>query len=467
MGGALVGICLVLWLVRRSSNHGGGQQVADSRLARVERAARLCALAWVVMLSAALIAVVSGSTAAMLVIAVLLLTVMQPALWARLAMARGWVAPAYWLGRSALWVNQGSLHGGALFYAWCAAQHWHHDPVRYPPAMAFVRKRLQSSAQPSDSGVLLMQVLLEQDTLLAPRFYRRLLMTRYLDMRCIPSAMRAAAFRLTAAHALAIADWENLVSAAQYWRSQGRIPLADVLMTHYLEKGGKHPWHNRAARLPWRPRRPTWTGQLPALANGAVPVGVDVLDQSQLHACTWALGAAGPPAALGDAWQAALHSPAAQQHWQQRAVALGCNNPQQALAALGKSLADWQQAHAGGGDGNGNDEYRDHLFQMLRFKTQAINNRLGHRALLGGRLEYEEFLGLIEVFEQLSDDPVQQHQAYALFESTVWNWMAELWNDAKERWLAYAICSRLHGYADSVGSPAARVYQQILRGEVR
>lgn len=396
-----------------------------------------------------------------------LVTVMQPGLWGRVAFGRGWVRTAYFLGRSALWVNRCSLVGGGLFYGWRALQHDRGHADRYQAGLAFLQGRLQRNARRLDSGALLMQLLLQQDTMEEGRFYRRLSSAGYLDKSCVQPALARHVFRLLAAHALARSDWDGLMWDAHAWRKHCRIPLADRLGEHYrkrrygVSRGRGGGWWGRG-------RAPAWVGLLPEVSPEAAPPPAAGLSGEVLRLQTWSLGEAAMPEALEQAWRRELETPSSLAAWHERARALGCRDVDAAVGRIAQSLGEVLErssACAAGATAPAADV--DRLFEVLRFKARALDSRQAAHRLLDGSLEFEDFLNLMEVFDRFDGDPLRQHQAYGIFEYAVWNWMAELWNHGKERALAYYVCARLYPYAKSVGSPAARVYGQIVNAQLR
>ena len=423
------------------------------------------------------IALKTGDSAAIVVTLALLLiatTVMQPALWAHLAIWRGWVRAAYFLGRWARWVNRRSLRGGGLFYGWRALQ-WHrNDSERYQAGWTFLQSRLDNSgkkinSKKMDSGVLLMQIILHRDEMGEDHYYRRLLTAGCLTVYIQPGLARYA-FRLLASHALARGDWENLMRVIPEWRKRNFIPLAIYLAHTYQRTHDGKPGSRTARIFDWLWfGRSRWTTQLPPVSGAPDSMsGVAILNGKALRQQSWALGNAVVPEALAQAWWQELDAPERLAVWQVRAQQLGCRDVDAALAGLRQSVDAWLEYTAASATGVAVAAADiDRLFDKLRYQTRAIDQRQAQHNLMSGSEEFEEFLSLMELFDQLSGDPVQQHQAYAIFEYPVWNWMAELWNTAKEKWLAYFICARLYPYAQSVDSRAARVYEQILSGEVR
>jgi hypothetical protein len=396
-------------------------------------------------------------------------TVMQPALWARLTIQLGWVQAAHFLGYWARWINRRSPIGGGLFYGWLALQQHRNDAERYQAGLTFLQGCLDNLSEKMDGGTLLMQIILHRDEIAEDRFYRRLLTMGCLAPRIPPGLLRYA-FRLLAAHALARGDWENLIKVTPEWRKDAFMWRDDYLMDRYQQWQYGEP-EKRLDRFfdRLRYRHPRWEAQLPPVNSAANSVlTVTHLSGEALRQQSWALGNATVPEAVAQCWRQELDAPERLAVWQARAQQLGCRDVDAALIGLRQSVDAWLEYTAANATGvaiAATDV--DYLFEKLRFQTRAIDHRQAQHQLMSGSEEFEEFLSLMELFDQLSGDPLQQHQAYVIFENVVWNWMAELWNRSKEKGLAYYICARLYPYASSIGSAAAEVYGKILHGNLR
>ena len=444
---------------------------------------------WVVIFLVFATGIGLSNTLFLPVIALLIaVVVMQPALWGQYAIGRGWVRTAYFLGLTALWVNSRSRVGGGFFYGWLALQQHRGDPGRYEAGRAFLQDRQDALARQMDCGELLMQLILQRDQMEEERFYRRLLTVGCLSSGA-PKALARYAFRLLAAHALARGDWENLIQAAPEWRKGHSLWLANYFLYRHdrLLYGEPLSGLDRfVERRKYKP--PVWEAQLPSLnlsaeqaarleeeairrfrsgpaVSGApaLPVAAH-LGGEALRRQSWALGGhAAVPETLAQCWHQELDAPERLAFWQARARELGCRDADAALAGLRQSVDGWLAYAAARATGEAVAAVDiDRLFENLRFKTRAINNRLAQKNLMNGSVEFEEFLGLMDLFDQLAGDPVRQHQAYVIFEGAAWNWMADLWNERQEKWLAWFICARLYPYARSVDSPAAKEYGRLL-----
>lgn len=459
----VVVIVLLYWLAR---HYGGSSGVAQrpSGPARETRRQRLLLLAFIIW--SIFTGLFFGFLAEDTLYAQLLLlfgaTVMQPALLAHLSMRMGWVRMSYYLGRVAIVANRHSLLGGGLFYGWRALQKHRDNPGVYEAGRAFLQKRLDRNGRLIDSGGLLMQIVMMHDQLDEERFYRRLLLLGRLDLACATPGLVRYGFRLLAAHALGRGDWERLLAVTPQWR----VPLAGYLSHTYRRmKQGKIPSPVDLFLYWLWSGRPRWSAQLPAVAPATAIIMDSSLSGLSLRQQSWLLAGKALPEEMKQAWRVALTQ---EPVWRERAAQLGCRNIDAALDNLGQSVGNYLDgavAHAKGVAVAEADI--DMQFQKLHFKARAIESRRAQGQLLAGNLECEEFLSLLDLFEQLAGDAARQYQAYCIFENVVWNWIAALWNDKKEKWLVYFMCGCLYGYAKSVDSESAVVYDQILRGHVR
>lgn len=469
MGGGIVALWIII-LIARSVSSGSEQKgkpiPAESGLSV------MALVVWMVCFILLLPTLAEGDWTLRLVIWPLVILFLLPSQVARLTIRLGLVRTSYCLGRLALYANRRSQLAGALFYGWRALQRHPRDSRRYARGLDFLQWRLQRPKVFS-GGIMLMQLLMRMDDLDEERRYARLRLMKHLDFETIPRALARHAFDVLAAHALARGDWAEIRASGDTWRRACYVPLAGLLVTHHKRARGEKRFADIGLRyLYWLGSgRPKWLDQLP-------PVPLDTAETAAApaapsHDALLAQAAARVRhgqalAPLQADWLASLRSPGFAATWTSRAAALGCRDTTGAVEAVRASVRSCL-AHGDTSvlDDDAQAQALDLQFEKLRFLTRAITRRQESQQLMPGNLEFEEFLNFCELLHSFTGSQTVRYQAYAIAEHAVWNWMADLWNLRLERGLAYFMCGAMIVPASEFGSEAARVYNQILRREIR
>lgn len=469
MGGGIVAFWVLILIIRAAS---GGSEKKAKPIPAESGSSVMPLVVWMICFFSLLTTLADGEWIMRLIIWPLIVLFMWPTSLARLTIRLGWVRTSYCLGRLALSANRRSHLAGALFYGWRALQRHPRDSQRYARGLEFLQWRVQH-AKVFSGGVMLMQMLMNLGSLDEERRYARLRLMKYLDFETIPRALARHAFKLLAAHALARGDWAEIRASGDAWRRACYVPLAGLLVTHHQRgRGEKHYADIGLRYLYWLGSgRPKWLDQLPpvspdtaeAAASPAAPTRDALLAQAAAR-----VQRGQPLAPLQADWMATLRSPDFAATWTSRAAALGCRDVENAVEAVRTSVRTCL-AHGDTSvlDNDAQAQALDIQFEKLRFLARAIIRRQEGRQLMTGSLEFEEFLNFHELLSAFVGSQTVRYQAYAIAEHAVWNWMADLWNLRRERGLPFFMCGAMVVPASEFGSEAARVYNQILRREIR
>lgn len=383
--------------------------------------------------------------------------ILLPSLFAQLCIVCGWVKPSFYLGRIAYFINRRDIFGGALFYGWCALRR----SKTQETDRQWLLQRLAKYQGTLGSSAILMHGLLHADGKNYPQLLAHFNILQGLNKNWLLPALARSVCRFILARACFEGDFAQIRQQARYWQLVGRNKFAQWVDMYHWSLGAKNIPRVMRLKLRWLY---FWVGNGPLkqylaqLAVRQIPAATDLSRLENLVHSEISLlqSGAGEQALLNKAWLNYLGEQLPAQ-WQPRCSELGCFNGTEALQQLRHSVLTAISLRGGGADMD-NDaamQERENNFKLLRIKLHALVSRCENQQLMTGVQEYEEFMALLRVATQLGKDDHTRGQIYFQLRSPIWNWMAELWNNQKNRPLAFLAGSYLAPLAKEFGDTEA------------
>ncbi|WP_444928931.1 hypothetical protein ACJJIF_13805 [Microbulbifer sp. SSSA002] len=395
------------------------------------------------------------------------LLVMFPSIWIKLPIKLGWITPSYYLSFTARIAYGQSMHARAAFNAYQAMLN---KPGISEELRRTTLSRLRSKVMRSEGNItsndMLACILFDTDKG-GPETTRLLESVYFLRRETVSQNMIRFAFARLMASALAEEDWQKVAFISNRWRSKWRIPLASLIEACYHRQMKTRPVNPVAFRYLWlHCGCPKWLDKLPLPTpeDGTVALASS-REEIKRQVVLKAFVAKSP---TGDTPALEQLLPSEQlEEWEKRAQALHCRDPQAALDTLVKSLTSaLGNSSAPDAVDDSSEQVIDEAMTRLRYQVRSIYRRQTSRRLQAGSVEFQEWLNLMSLYEQLAVDCNDRFAAYSLVESVVWNWMADLWNRKRERQLAFFICGYMNPDARKFNSEASEVYEQVLKGKL-
>jgi hypothetical protein len=379
--------------------------------------------------------------------------------FAQIAVYFGRVKMSYYLGRIAYLLHREDVFAGALYYGWRALKRVKpHDKAREE---RWLQQRLAAHTDTLGSGAMLMHALLKSEALNYKDLRAHFNFLQGLNKNWIPANLARRLFRIILANACTEGDFNEIRVQARYWQLVGSNPFAQwVDMYHWSLGVEKVPFLMRL-KIAWlnlRVGNATFKNYLPQLKNSVVVPSSNshsFAELKQIEASLYA-GLHTNAAQLNEAWRHYLSTQAADE-WMPRIQVLSCFNGQAVYERLERSVQDVISLRSGEGDleSEAAMQQRENAFKLLQIKIAAMVNRTEHHKLMTGIQEYEEFLAIVRVAERLGKDEHTRAQAFFHMRSPCWNWIAEMWNNKKDRPLAYLAGNYLAPLAKQFGDTEA------------
>lgn len=382
-----------------------------------------------------------------------------PSFYARISILLGWVKTSYFLGRIAYSVHRQDLFAGALLYGWRALARCGEE--QKTQQRAWLAQKLAQHRGTLGSGTMVMQALIKYPQ--APYKELRALfhLLQGVNKNWLPSDVALSAFRFILARSCAERDFAEIRAQARYWQLVCKNRFAQWVDMYHWSLGATTIPFSLRVKIAWLD---FWVGNrylkhyLPQLKP---PIEMDArlgysLEQLKLIELKIRTGLTPAPSALNTAWQGYLAGPAGDE-WLPRIKALCSFNENEVLARLDQSVRDLISLRSGEGDLDSEAamQERDMGFKLLQIKINAMVNRSEQGKMMTGMQEYEEFLALVKVAERLGKDDHSRAQVFFQMRSPVWNWMVELWNNTKNRPLAFLAGSYMAPLAQEFGDTDA------------
>ncbi len=385
--------------------------------------------------------------------------VLFPSLYAQATIYLGWVKPSYWLGRIAYNRHQKDLFAGALFYGWRALQRTSAD--NKAPYQQWLEERLAQYSGTLGSGAMVVHGFLKGPPNTYAQIRSHFLFLQGLNKNWLPPNIARYAFRYILARTCQEKDFAEIRQQARAWQLMAKDSFAQwVDMYHWSLGADSIPWNLRlkinslylkVGNRPLRDLLDQLSRQGATTASTAPSFNELKLAELQLYNrggqdTEW----------LNVAWRSYMAGPMGDE-WLPRIKALGSFNENELLARLQQSVRDLMSLRSGEGDLDSEAamQERDNAFKLLSIKLAAMVNRSEQNRMMTGIQEYEEFLALVRLADGLGKDDNSRAQVFFQMRSPVWNWMVELWNNKKNRPLAFLAGSYMAPRAKEFGDTDA------------
>lgn len=386
-----------------------------------------------------------------------------PSFYARISIYLGWVKVSYWLGRIAYSVHRQDLFAGALLYGWRAlaraqARSRAHETNS---AREWLEAKLAQYRGTLGSGTMLMHALIKYPDAAYADLRAHFHLLQGVNKNWLPKDVAHNAFRFILARCCTERDFSEIRAQARYWQLASVNRFAQWVDMYHWSLGASQIPFNLRVKIAWLD---FWVGNRPLklyLPQLKPQVQLDAgaaygLEQLKLIELKAFAGLAPAPSALNNAWHIYLNGPLADE-WLPRIKALGSFNENEVASRLQQSVRDLISLRSGEGDLDSEAamQERDKGFTLLHIKISAMVKRSEQGKMMTGIQEYEEFLALIKVAERLGKDDHSRAQVFFQLRSPVWNWMVELWNNTKNRPLAFLAGSYMAPLAQEFGDTDA------------
>lgn len=367
--------------------------------------------------------------------------ILFPSLFAQASIYLGWVKVSYWLGRIAYNRHQKDLFAGALFFGWRAAHHAKGD--KKSQGHEWLAHRLNNYRGTLGSGTMLVHAMMKAEPLAYKDLRAQFIWLQGINKNWLPENIARAAFRFILARACREEDFPEIRAQARYWQLVCKNRFAQWVDMYHWSLGADVIPRMLKLKITWLY---FWVGNgqlrnfLPHLFKQSTAPTTSLMNLAQLKEAELNLFQSGAKNSqwINDAWRSYSAGPMADE-WLPRIKALGSFNENEVLSRLQQSVLDLISLRSGEGDLDSEAAMaeRDNGFKLLQIKIAAMVNRSEQNKMMTGIQEYEEFLALLRVAERLGKDDHSRAQVFFQMRSPVWNWMVELWNNTKNRPLAF------------------------------
>jgi len=371
------------------------------------------------------------------------------------------VKASYYLGKNAHFLFRQNPIAGGLLRGFQAAMHMPDDENRVA-ALRWIREQCMKRKKPLFSGEIIMLVIV--DSLLSrPRDYRylsnRLTFINDLPQASIPESISLLASKYALAPALANRNWDELQRIAKQWNKIDNNHIARYLQSAQkvnYTPGSKY----RNSRLFWNglrmyryPALKTWVARYLVKTTASSDVLTESLqvNRARLYE-NYAAGNNGDINSVEKTLNA-LSSEDQRIRWWNRAKELGVWQPEEAWDAVTNSINLYRPNKNITEEALDNSSYEfiEQQHQTIRYICQSIDKKVNSTSVGSGAEHSLDWLNYMESLNNLGAYKSAQLSAFSTTHTSIWNWVASLWNDKKEYSLAFIIASHSLPYATECG----------------
>ena len=139
--------------------------------------------------------------------------------------------------------------------------------------------------------------------------------------------------------------------------------------------------------------------------------------------------------------------------WCDRAEALGCWDRNYMLTELSKSVKTLVSTKLGSSLSEDDDSYYqlEQQHKSLNYVAQNVQNRLNSGSIGCGIQNYMDWMTMKNILKDLSMNEEVHAVVFTSIHNLIWNWVAALWNDKKERSLVHFIATDCMPHASKNG----------------
>jgi len=400
----------------------------------------------------------SESTAAPVIYLIIASIAILPGYFSITTSKLGWVKTSYFLGRISYFHFRRSAFSGGLMRGLQATYQQRSDEARRE-SLRFLKSKFLRHKGKIYSGEMILAVIIDA-FLLHPHdakyMSRQLKLLDGIGKASIPRCISVYASKLALAPALANNDWDEIIKLTRQWRTPAKNTTTQYLEKVYrvsFKEGGVFTQLSCKYHQLFFFRKPLLVNLPEQLkineqhSHGALdkksPVeqlfSVQTLEQNKVAF-----------------YREKMLSPQQQAYWKSRAQEIGVWKVDQAWDEIAQSVERClsQKSQFPGGQSGKNqspqntlnqplddiqNEQVDKLQKNLHYICQSISRRLESENLAYGVQNYLDWIKIHQILNELKIDKLAFETAFIANHTTLWNWVAELWNNKKERCLAHYI----------------------------